>query len=207
MVAGLFGMFFLGSLYMERVLGYGAIDIGLAFLPVSLGIGILSLGFSARLGMRFGQRPVLLVGLVGIAAGLLLFSAVPVDGDYVSDMLPAMLLFGVGAGLAFPALMTLAMSNATPDEAGLLSGLVNTTQQVGGALGLAVLATFATSRTDGLLEDGTSTASALTSGYTLAFGIGAGFVLAAIVIAVAVLRPAPATESEPVIEPAYSDAA
>jgi EmrB/QacA subfamily drug resistance transporter len=208
MVAGLFGMFFLGSLYMERVLGYGAIDIGLAFLPVSLGIGILSLGFSARLGMRFGQRPVLLVGLVGIAAGLVLFAGVPVDGDYVSDMLPAMLLFGVGAGLAFPALMTLAMSSATPDEAGLLSGLVNTTQQVGGALGLAVLATFATSRTDGLLEDGTSTASALTSGYTLAFGIGAGFVLAAIVVAVAVLRsPAPATASEPAVEPAYSDAA
>jgi EmrB/QacA subfamily drug resistance transporter len=207
MVAGLFGMFFLGSLYMERVLGYGAIDIGLAFLPVSLGIGILSLGFSARLGMRFGQRPVLLVGLVGIAAGLLLFSGVPVDGDYVTDMLPAMLLFGIGAGLAFPALMTLAMSSATPDEAGLLSGLVNTTQQVGGALGLAVLATLATSRTDNLVDGGTSTASALTSGYTLAFGIGAGFVLAAIVIAVAVLRPASATatESEPAGEPAYSE--
>jgi EmrB/QacA subfamily drug resistance transporter len=207
MVAGMFGMFFLGSLYMQRVLGYDAIEIGLAFLPVSLGIGVLSLGFSARLGMRFGQRPVLLAGLVAIAAGLVLFSQVPVDGDYVSDMLPAMLLFGVGAGVAFPALMTLAMSSATPADSGLLSGLVNTTQQVGGALGLAILATLATSRTDGLVEDGGSTASALTSGYTLAFGIGAGFVVAAIAIAVAVLRPAPATVSEPAIEPAYSDAA
>jgi EmrB/QacA subfamily drug resistance transporter len=206
MVAGMFGMFFLGTLYMQRVLGYDAIEIGLAFLPVSLGIGVLSVGFSARLGLRFGQRPVLLVGLVAIAAGLLLFAQVPVDGDYVTDMLPAMLLFGVGAGLAFPSLMTLAMSSASPADAGLLSGLVNTTQQVGGALGLAILATLATSRTDGLVEDGESAASALTSGYTLAFGIGAGFVLAAIVIAVAVLRtPAEATVSEPAIEPAYSE--
>jgi EmrB/QacA subfamily drug resistance transporter len=209
MVAGMFGMFFLGTLYMQRVLGYDAIEIGLAFLPVSLGIGVLSVGFSARLGFRFGQRPVLLVGLVMIAAGLILFSQVPVDGEYVTDMLPAMLLFGVGAGLAFPSLMTLAMSSATPADSGLLSGLVNTTQQVGGALGLAILATLATSRTDGLVEDGESAASALTSGYTLAFGIGAGFVLAAIAVAVAVLRaPAVAVaEQQSEAEPALSEAA
>jgi EmrB/QacA subfamily drug resistance transporter len=209
MVAGMFGMFFLGTLYMQRVLGYDAIEIGLAFLPVSLGIGVLSVGFSARLGFRFGQRPVLLAGLVMIAAGLILFSQVPVDGEYVTDMLPAMLLFGVGAGLAFPSLMTLAMSSATPADSGLLSGLVNTTQQVGGALGLAILATLATSRTDGLVEDGESAASALTSGYTLAFGIGAGFVLAAIAVAVAVLRaPAVAVaEQQSEAEPALSEAA
>jgi EmrB/QacA subfamily drug resistance transporter len=208
MVAGMFGMFFLGTLYMQRVLGYDAIEIGLAFLPVSVGIGVLSVGFSARLGFRFGQRPVLLAGLVMIAAGLVLFTQVPVDGDYVSDMLPAMLLFGVGAGLAFPSLMTLAMSSASPADAGLLSGLVNTTQQVGGALGLAILATLATSRTDGLVEDGESAASALTSGYTLAFGIGAGFVLAAIAVAVAVLRaPAVAVAEESEAGPVFSEAA
>jgi Major Facilitator Superfamily len=138
---------------------------------------------------------------VAIAAGLAWFSQVPVDGDYVTDMLPAMLLFGIGAGVAFPSLMTLAMSSASPADAGLLSGLVNTTQQVGGALGLAILATLATSRTDGLVDDGESAASALTSGYTLAFGLGAGFVLAAIAVAVAVLRPAPAAAVAEEVDP------
>ena len=135
MVGGLFGVFFLGVLYLQRVLGYDAIEIGLAFLPVSLGIGILSLGFSARLVMRFGPRAVLLAGLASIAGGLALFSQVPVDGRYVTDVLPAMLLIGAGGGLSFPALMALAMTGATAEDSGLLSGLVNTTQQVGAALG------------------------------------------------------------------------
>jgi MFS family permease len=198
----------MGTLYLQRVLGYGAVDIGLAFLPVSLGIGILSLGFSARLGLRFGWRPVLLAGLVLLAAGLLLFTRVPVDGSYVTDVLPSMLLLGVGAGIAFPALMTLAMSTATPADSGLLSGLVNTTQQVGAALGLAVLATLATSRSDALLADGDPTAEALTSGYTLAFAVAAGLVLVALVVAIVTLRPAPAPAAdEAAVEaaPAYSE--
>ena len=116
----------------------------------------------------------------------------PVQGDYVVDVLPVMVLLGSGAGLSFPAVMTLAMSGATEDDAGLASGLVNTTQQVGGALGLAVLATLSTTRTDGLLADGVGTASALTSGYRLAFVLGAGFVALALVVATTVLRPAPA---------------
>jgi MFS family permease len=208
MVGGMFGMFFTGTLYLERVLGYDAIEIGLAFLPVSLGIGVLSLFFSPRLVMRFGARPVLLVGLTAIAVGLVLFAQLPVAGDYVTDVLPAMVLFGAGAGLTFPAMMTLAMSSATPADSGLMSGLVNTTQQVGAALGLAILATLATSRTDELLADGVPTASALTDGYTLAFTIGAGFVIAAIALAVVVLRPEPAAEAESVeLEPAYREAA
>src|SRR5215217_4113552 len=137
MVAGLFGMFFLGALYLQRVLGYDSVEVGLAFLPVALAIGVLSFSFSARLIMRFGATATLLPGLVFVAVGLALFQRVPVDGDYVSDLLPTMLLLGIGAGLSFPSLMTLAMAGAGPDSSGLASGLVNTTQQVGGALGLA----------------------------------------------------------------------
>ena len=209
MVAGLFGMFFLGALYLQGVLGYDAIETGLAFLPVSVGIGVLSLGFSAKLMERFGERAVLVPGVALIATGLLLFSRVPVDASYVTDVLPSMLLLGVGAGVSFPALMTLAMSSATPEDSGLASGLINTTMQVGGALGLAVLATLASTRTDDALADGDSTASALTDGYQLAFLVGAGLVLAALLIAVTVLRAPAAVGVERVEEPqpAYSEAA
>ena len=210
MVAGLFGMFFLGALYLQGVLGYDAVETGLAFLPVSVGIGVFSLGFSARLMARFGERATLLPGLALVATGLLLFSRAPVDASYVSDALPSMILIGVGAGLSFPALMTLAMSGATPEDSGLASGVINTTMQVGGALGLAVLATLASTRSDDLLASGSSTASALTDGYQLAFMVAGGLVLAALVVAATVLR-APAAvaveeESAPAAE-AYSEAA
>jgi EmrB/QacA subfamily drug resistance transporter len=191
-VAGLFGMFFLGALYLQRVLGYDPIEVGLAFLPVALSIGILSLGFSARLIMRFGARRTLIPGVVLIAAGLLLFTRVPVDGAYATDILPVMLLLGVGAGLSFPSIMTLAMSGATPSDSGLASGLTNTTQQVGGALGLAVLATLSARRSDGLLADGENAAAALTGGYTMAFAVGAALVLGALALAVFGLPSEPA---------------
>jgi EmrB/QacA subfamily drug resistance transporter len=196
-VAGMFGLFFLGALYLQRVLGYDALETGLAFLPVTLVIGTLSLRYSERLIMRFGARGTLLPGLVLIAAGLALFTQVPVDGSYLTNVLPTMLLLGSGAGLSFPALMTLAMSGATPSDAGLASGLVNTTLQVGGALGLAVLATLSTTRSDALLEQGKSTAAALTEGYQLAFLIGAGLVVVAIAVAMTVLQPAPEAVPEP----------
>jgi predicted MFS family arabinose efflux permease len=208
-VAGMFGLFFLGALYLQRVLGYDALETGLAFLPVTLVIGTLSLRYSERLIMRFGARGTLLPGLVLIAAGLALFTQVPVDGSYLTDVLPTMLLLGSGAGLAFPALMTLAMSGATPSDAGLASGLVNTTLQVGGALGLAVLATLSTTRSDALLEQGESTAAALTEGYQLAFVIGAGLVVAAIAVALTVLQPAQEAVPEPEgeVEPAEDELA
>jgi EmrB/QacA subfamily drug resistance transporter len=208
-VAGMFGLFFLGALYLQRVLGYDALETGLAFLPVTLVIGTLSLRYSERLIMRFGARGTLLPGLVLIAAGLALFTQVPVDGSYVTDVLPTMLLLGSGAGLSFPALMTLAMSGATPSDAGLASGLVNTTLQVGGALGLAVLATLSTTRSDALLERGESTAAALTEGYQLAFVIGAGLVVAAIAVALTVLQPAQEAVPEPEgeVEPAEDELA
>jgi EmrB/QacA subfamily drug resistance transporter len=211
-VAGLFGMFFLGALYMQRVLGYGAIDVGLAFLPVAVLIGLFSVGITARLIVRFGARATMLPGLVAIGAGLALFQRAPVDADYVTDLLPVMLLLGVGGGLFFAALMTLAMSAATQEDSGLASGLVNTTQQVGGALGLAVLATLSASRSDSLRAGGDSAASALTGGYHLAFAIAAGLLVAAIVLTVTLLSPerAGATAEErdaERAEPAYSEAA
>jgi EmrB/QacA subfamily drug resistance transporter len=192
MVAGIFGMFFLGALYLQRVLRYDAIEVGLAFLPVALGIAGMSLRFTAQLMMRFGAKRTLIAGLALVAAGLVVFRSAPLNASYVTDLLPAMLLLGVGAGLVFPALMTLAMSGATPEDSGLASGLANTTQQVGGALGLAVLATLATTRTGVLQAHGASTAAALTGGYHLAFTIAAGLVLSAIAIGLVLLRPEPA---------------
>jgi EmrB/QacA subfamily drug resistance transporter len=204
-VAGMFGMFFLGSLYMERVLGYAPLEIGLAFLPTTVVMGTISLRLTEPLVTRFGAKATMIIGLVLIAAAQLLFTRVPVDGSFVADILPVTVLLGAGAGMAFPALMTLSMSGATPQDAGLASGLVNTTVQVGGALGLAVLATLSATRSDSLVASGHSTAVALTGGYHLAFLIGFALVVAAIVVAFAVLR-SPAAAQAPALEPAYDAA-
>jgi len=194
MIAGLFGMFFMGAIYLQRVLGYSAIEVGVAFLPLSIGIGAMSLKWAPMLVNRFGPRTVLIPALLLIAAALLWLSRVPVDGKYVTDLLPSMLAIGIGAGLGFPALMTLAMSSASAEDAGLASGLVNTSQQMGGALGLALLVTMSTTRTDSRLADGVNQASALTDGFQLAFAIGAGLVLLGVLLAVTVLKK---TEPEP----------
>ena len=187
LIAGMFGTFFLGSLYLQRVLRYDAMQIGLAFLPVALAIGALSVDASARLAVRFGARGVLMVGLTLIMAGLVLFARAPENAQYLTDILPQMVLLGIGGGLSFPSLMTLAMSGATEDNAGLTSGLVNTSAQVGGSLGLAVLATLSTSRSQELVSVGVSAGAALTDGFHLAFGIGAVLVLIALVISGVVL--------------------
>jgi MFS family permease len=217
LVAGMFSMFFLGALYMQRILGYEPLEVGLAFLPATIVMGTLSLGFSEKLIMRFGPRQTLLPGLVMIGLGLLLFARTPVDGSYVADLLPAMLIVGIGIGTSFPSLMTLAMSGATPQDAGLASGVVNTTAQVGGAIGLAVLATLASERSDGLLEEGSALDAALNSGYHLAYLVGAALVAGAFAIAVLVMRSVPAPSHAPEgvpeaeheqgrPEPAYSEA-
>jgi MFS family permease len=211
----MFGMFFLGALYLQRILGYDALEVGLAFLPATIVMGTLSLGFSERLIMRFGPRRTLIPGVALIGAGLLLFARTPVQGTYATDLLPPMLLVGLGVGTAFPSLMTLAMSGAGPSEAGLASGVVNTSMQVGGAIGLAVLATLASERTDSRLSDGASQLAALNSGYHLAYLVGAVLVAAALSIAIFVLRaPAPlaqpaaeAEERESRAEAAYSEVA
>jgi predicted MFS family arabinose efflux permease len=211
LVVGMFGMFFLGALYMQRVLGYDALEVGLAYLPTTVVMGTMSFRFSAQLNMRYGPKATLIPSMVAIAAGMLLLARTPVEATYVVDLLPAMVLFGLGAGLGFPSLMTLAMSGATPEDSGLASGLVNTSVQVGGAIGLAVLATFASERTNGLRADGESTASALTSGYHLAYLIGSALIGVAIVIALRAFRSeaaAPASVEAPIqAEPAYAEAA
>ena len=213
-VAGMFSMFFLGSLYMQRVLGYDALQIGLAFLPGTIIMGILSLGYSHKLVMRYGPRTVMAPAFLLIAAGLALWTQAPVDGSYGTHVLPTMVLFGIGAGLGFPALMTSAMADVAPQDAGLASGLVNTTAQVGGAIGLAVLATLATTRTADLTAAGDSIPAALTGGYHLAFAIAALLMVVATLIAVFVLQSdrAPASagaradEQRATTEPACSEA-
>jgi predicted MFS family arabinose efflux permease len=186
-VAGMFGMFFLGALYLRRVLGYDPLQIGLAFLPVTLTMGTLSIRYSERLAMRFGAVNTIVPGLALIAVALVLFAQVPVHGSYLLHVMPSMLLLGLGAGACFPALMHVAMSGVKPEQAGLASGLVNTTAQVGGALGLAVLATLSSSRSNRELAAGHSTAASLTAGYHLAFWIAAGLTLAAIAVVPAAL--------------------
>jgi MFS family permease len=204
-------MFFLGALYMQRILGYDALEVGLAYLPATLVMGTMSFRVSAHLNMRYGPKATLIPSMVAIGAGMLLFARTPVEATYVVDLLPPMVLIGLGAGLAFPSLMTLAMSGATPEDSGLASGLVNTSVQVGGAIGLAVLATFATERTDGLLADGQNTAAALNSGYHLAYLIGAALIGIAIVVALRAFRPespaaAKADQAISGAEPSYADA-
>jgi EmrB/QacA subfamily drug resistance transporter len=205
-VAGMFGMFFMGALYLQRILGYSALETGLAFLPSTIVMGTLSIRYSQPLVMRFGARATLLPGLVLGVVGLLVFTQAPVDGNYATHVLPVMILLGAGAGLAFPALMTLSMSGASPSDAGLASGLVNTTLQVGGAIGLAVLATLASSETGRLRETGDSALAALNGGYHLAYLIGAGLVLVAIAVTVSVLQPErKAAEKAARLKPAYSE--
>ncbi|GGK71294.1 MFS transporter [Sphaerisporangium melleum] len=187
MVAALFSFQVLTALYLQRVLGYGATATGLALLPAATAIGVVSLGVSARLIARFGPRAVLLAGLVPLVGTLALLARVPVQADYVTDLLPPMLL-GAGFGLALPALTTLGMSGAGPDDAGLVSGLFTTTQQIGMALGVAVLSTLAAGRTEALTARGVAEAAALTGGYHLAYATGAALLVASFVVALLVLR-------------------
>jgi EmrB/QacA subfamily drug resistance transporter len=200
--AGMFGMFFVGVLYVQHVLGYDALRIGLAFLPVTVMMGGLSLRYSERLITQFGARTVVVAGLVLVTCGLLFFARVPVQGNYVIDVLPSMVLLGVGAGMAFPALAALAMAEATPEDAGLASGVFNTTAQVGSALGLAVLATLSSGRYLALRHDGVSDVVAQTGGYRLAFLVASGLVVAALVVTVAVIRPAQVNAETPELIPA-----
>jgi predicted MFS family arabinose efflux permease len=189
--AGMFGMFFLGALYLQQVLHYSPLRIGFAFLPVCVLMGTISVRYSERLIARFGGQPLAAVGLVLIAGALVIVAFAPVNANYWVHLFPAFTLMGLGAGIAFPPLMGLAMSGVAPQDAGLASGLVNTTAQVGGALGLAVLASVTSGRTTHLLAQGRSQAAALTGGYHLGFWICAGSVLVGVAVALLVLRSVP----------------
>jgi EmrB/QacA subfamily drug resistance transporter len=216
LVVGMFGMFFLGALYLQRILGYDPLEVGLAFLPSTVVMGTMSLKLSGPLAMRCGPKATLLASLVSIGLGLVLFALTPVDATYATQIMPATILIGIGAGLGFPSLMSLGMSGATPSDSGLASGLINTSVQVGGAIGLAVLATLATERTDALRAGGETANAALNGGFHLAYLIGAALVVVAIGAAVAVLRSgataaaaeehAPRRTERRRPEPAYSDA-
>ena len=186
--AAMFAWFFLSALYLQLVLGYSALQVGLAFLPANLIMGALSVGVSAQLVMRYGFRRPLAAGLLLAAAGLALFARAPVGGTYVVDVLPSMILLGIGAGIAFNPVLLAAMSDVAPEESGLASGLVNTAFMMGGALGLAVLASIATSRTDSLRASGQGKLDALVGGYHLAFIGGAVFAAAAATIGATLLR-------------------
>ncbi|WP_433558277.1 MFS transporter [Pseudonocardia xinjiangensis] len=188
MVAGMLGFQFTAALHLQRALGYAPAQTGLALLPIAVTIAVVSLSVSGRLIARFGPRPVLLVGEVLLVAGLLLLTR-PSTGSYVVDVLPSMLVLGLGAGLALPAVTTVMMSDATPADAGLASGLANTSQQVGGALGIAVLAAIATARTDAAAAAGVPLREAVAGGYHLAFGTAAAAVGVAALLTLTVLRP------------------
>jgi EmrB/QacA subfamily drug resistance transporter len=190
--AAMFAWFFLSALYLQLVLGYTPLKVGLSFLPGNIVMGILSVSVSAKLVMRYGIKRPLGVGLSAAAVGLLLFARAPVDGSFVADVLPPMLLLGFGAGIAFNPVLLAAMSDVKPEESGLASGIVNTAFMMGGALGLAVLASLAASRTDTLAAAGHAHLSALTGGYHAAFVVGALFALAAAIIGTTLLRTPPA---------------
>jgi EmrB/QacA subfamily drug resistance transporter len=183
----LFSMFFFISLYMQQVLGYSPLKSGLAYLPLALTI-IFTAGLASQLVTRVGYKPVLIVGLLFVAAGLVWFSQVSVGGSYVGNVLFASLLAGAGLGLAFVPVTIAAVAGVKPAEAGLASGLINTSQQIGGALGLAILSTVATSRTDDLMATGAERANALTEGFQSAFTVGAGFALAGALLAFVLIR-------------------
>jgi EmrB/QacA subfamily drug resistance transporter len=186
--AAMFAWFFLSALYLQLVLGYSPLQVGLAFLPANVIMAVLSLGLSAKLVLRFGIRAPLAIGLLLAAAGLALFARAPVDGAFVTDVLPSMILLGLGAGMAFNPLLLAAMSDVEPNDAGLASGLVNTSFMMGGALGLAILASLAASRSETLLASGDSHLAALAGGYHAAFLSGAVFAAVAAGLGAGLLR-------------------
>jgi len=188
LAAAMFAWFFLSALYLQRVLGYSALEVGFAFLPGTLLWGASSLLLSDKLVMRFGIKLPLIAGLAFYLVALLLFARAPVDGNYFADVLPGMLVLGIGGGITFNPILLAAMSGVQPSEAGLASGVVNTSFMFGGALGLAVLASAAASRTERLTSSGHGALDALNGGYHLAFVIGAAFAVAAMVVAAVLIR-------------------
>ena len=197
--AAMFAWFFLSALYMQLVLGYGPMEVGLAFLPANLIMAVFSLGLSAKLVMRFGIRRPLAAGLLLAACGLLLFSHAPEKGHFLPDILPGMLLLGLGAGIAFNPVLLAAMSDVGPSESGLASGVVNTAFMMGGSLGLAILASLAAARTQTLLMAGSAQNAALTGGYQSAFLLGAYFAALGALLGGVLLRTAHTPAGEPAV--------
>jgi EmrB/QacA subfamily drug resistance transporter len=198
----MFAWFFLSALYLQLVLGYSPLRVGLVFLPANLIMATFSLGLSARIVTRFGIRAPLALGLGLAAAGLALFARAPVDGSLAANVLPSMILLGLGAGLAFNPVLLAAMGDVQPSDSGLASGIVNTSFMMGGAVGLAALASVAASRTNHLLASGAGRLPALLGGYHLAYLIGAAFALVAAVLSALLLRTDTSSQAQPAAEPA-----
>jgi MFS family permease len=199
----MFAWFFLTAQYLQLVLGYSALEVGLAFVPTSVVMAAFSLRVSDRAVMRFGVRPPLVAGLLLAGTSLALFGRAPVQGDFVLDVLPSMLLLGAGAGLAFNPVLLAAMGDVEPHESGLASGVVNTSFMMGGALGLAVFVSLSSGRMSGALADGATQVAALNSGLHVAFVAGGIAAVAAALLGAALLRPKPMTapaESAEVVE-------
>jgi EmrB/QacA subfamily drug resistance transporter len=197
--AAMFAWFFLSALYLQIVLRYDPLQVGLAFLPGNVVMAVFSVGISAKLVMRYGLQAPLAAGLGFAGLGLALLVRAPIDGNYVVDVLPSMILLGLGAGIAFNPMIIVAMTDVEPERSGLASGLVNTSFMMGGALGLAVLASVAAARSSDALASGASQIAALTDGYHAAFAIGAAFAITASILAIKVLRvgsPAPALDAD-----------
>jgi MFS family permease len=186
---GPWAVWFLGALYLQLVLGYTPLQVGLAFLPDMVPAALVTLFISGPLSIRFGARPVAVVGLVMIGASLLLFARTPVDGTFVVDVLPAMAGIGVGAALAYPVLTRTAMADVPTSDAGLASGLIGTLEMISSAVGIAVVATVAAQRTEALRHRGESYAAALNGGYHLAYLVGAALIVVAIGVVLTVVRP------------------
>jgi MFS family permease len=200
--AAMFACFFLSALYLQLVLGYDPLHVGLAFLPGNAIMAVFSFGLSAKMVMRFGIKRPLGTGLLLVAAALLLLARAPVHAGFALDVLPSMILIGLGAGIAFNPMLLAAMSDVEPQDSGIASGIVNTSFMMGGALGLAVLASVAAHRTDALRGSGEPVAAALTGGYHLAFAVGALFAITAAAVTTVRLRiSAPAHAPEPEPEP------
>jgi EmrB/QacA subfamily drug resistance transporter len=201
LVTGMFSAFFLGSLYLERVLGYNAIDTGLAFMPLTISIAVMSMGLSARAMNRFGSVATLAAGLGGIIVGLLLLASQGLHAAYFPGIFFAFLALGLGAGSSFMPLLTIGMSDTPKQDAGLASGIINVSVQLFGAIGLATLGTIATDHTKALTASGHGALEALTGGYHLAYLVGAIAVGAGIVAATLLLRPPRAAVTETLEEP------
>jgi MFS family permease len=206
MGTAMFSMFLMLTLYMQQVLGYSAMETGVAYLAVA-GTAIIWSGVAAQLVTRVGVKPVLVVGMTFLTAGLIFFTQVSVGGSYVTDLLPGFLLIGVGIGFSFVPITIAALAGVEPAEAGLASGLINTSQQIGGALGIAALSTIATSRTDDAVSAGTAVPSALVDGFTGAFVAGAIIAGIGIVAALTLIRQDELAQPQEVMEPAFDLAA
>jgi EmrB/QacA subfamily drug resistance transporter len=204
--AGLFAWFFISALYLQRILAYTALQVGMAFLPANLIMAVFSVGLSARLVLRYGQRRPLATGLLLAALGLALFARMPVQGHFALDVLPGMLLIGFGAGLAFNPLLLVAMNDVEVSQAGLASGIVNTAFMMGGALGLAILASAAAARANEVVAAGATELVALNAGYHVAFGVGAACVAVGAIASMTLLRQQPSAQGVSAATRAHSAA-